>query len=125
MCACVHSYRPYVEAPRLLKDFAHDPEKTDLDELGRVDAKPGAGWKSARGATPGTRKPRAGYYQIARHEAVAAGVEAGSDEDDDATELPPWNAILRTGEEEEEEEEEEERRRTKCRVFFFPTFPQN
>ena len=95
-----------------------------MDELGRVDAKPGAGWKSARGATPGTRKPRAGYYQIARHEAVAAGVEAGSDEDDDATELPPWNAILRTGEEEEEEEEEEERRRTKCRVFFFPTFPR-
>ena len=60
---------------------------------------PGAGWKSSRGAAPGTRKPRAGYYQNAKHEAVAAGFEADSDEDDDATELPPWNAMLRTGEE--------------------------
>jgi hypothetical protein len=95
VCVCRVSIL-YLAAPRLVKDFANVPEKTDLDA--KVVVAPGAGWKSARGATPGARKPRAGYYQRVRHEHVAAGWEAGSDEDDDATELPPWSAILRTGE---------------------------
>lgn len=73
----------------------HLADKTNLEVV--VDRVPGAGWKTARGARAGTRKARAGHYQIARLEAVAAGWEPGSDEDDDGTELPRWNATLRTG----------------------------
>jgi hypothetical protein len=73
------------------------PEFTDLSNaVVKLAVAPGNGWASARGAAPGTRTPRAGHYQVRKHAAVAAGWEPGSDEDDDATELPLFHAMLRT-----------------------------
>ena len=90
-------FEHYLWAPRTAKDYAHDPEWTDHDVV--VDRRPGHGWSAAKGAAPGSRNPRAGFYQVRKLETMAAGLEPDSDEDDDATELPLWGATLRTGEE--------------------------